>query len=82
MDENNDQSEMGRRSFLAISVISIAGLISLGIVVPSIVYIVGPALQSSQRGRVGEIGVKVKGGNRGTYTVQSEDSSPDRLDTE
>jgi Rieske Fe-S protein len=60
MDENNEQSEMGRRSFLAISVISLAGLISLGIVVPSIAYIVGPALQSSQEEEWVRLGSKSK----------------------
>ena len=45
MAEPEETKEMSRRSFLAIAVASIAGFITAGIAIPSIIYIVGPALQ-------------------------------------
>lgn len=43
-DSDLDQTEISRRSFLATAVALIGGLITMGIAIPSIIYIVGPAL--------------------------------------
>ena len=48
MAEIEDTKEINRRSFFAVAVASIAGFISLGIKIPSIIYIVGPALQQKR----------------------------------
>ena len=39
-----EQSEISRRSFLATTIAVIGGVITIGIAIPSIIYIVGPAL--------------------------------------
>ena len=44
----NDQSPVSRRRFHAMTVWAIGGLISAGMAIPAIAYIVGPALQSSK----------------------------------
>lgn len=44
----NGQSPISRRRFHAMAVWTIGGLISAGMAIPAIAYIIGPALQSSK----------------------------------
>ena len=46
--EHSEQNEINRRSFLATSIAVIGGVITMGIAIPSIIYIVGPALAKAQ----------------------------------
>ena len=46
--EADESRQMSRRSFLSTTIVAIGGIITLGIAIPSIVYVVGPALQRKQ----------------------------------
>lgn len=45
MTDHSEDDIINRRAFLSASVFSIAGVIMLGFGIPSIIYVVGPALQ-------------------------------------
>jgi menaquinol-cytochrome c reductase iron-sulfur subunit len=46
-DGNVEENQVSRRSFLAAAIWAIGGLISAGMGIPAIAYIIGPALQRS-----------------------------------
>ncbi len=48
MDEQQPQTQISRRQFHAIAVWTIGGLISAGMAIPALAYIIGPALQNTQ----------------------------------
>ena len=48
MAEADERKQLNRRSFLSIAVASIAGILTVGITIPSIIYVIGPALQRKQ----------------------------------
>ena len=46
--DDREQDEISRRSFLATAIAVIGGVITMGIAIPSIIYVVGPALVRKQ----------------------------------
>lgn len=46
-EEVEQEKEINRRSFLSIATWSIAGIITVGMAVPAVAYVVGPALQQA-----------------------------------
>jgi len=47
--DKNDKLSISRRDFMGIATWTIAGLISLGMGIPAIAYIIGPALKRVER---------------------------------
>ena len=43
----SQENDIDRRSFLSVATWSIAGIIGVGMAVPAIIYVVGPAIQSN-----------------------------------
>lgn len=72
MVEMDESKQLSRRSFLSIAIASIAGFITIGITIPSIIYIIGPALQKKQEEEWVSLGPvsKVEVGNPALYKVK------------
>jgi len=58
--EKSEETQMSRRSFLGLATWGIGGAITLGLGIPAIAYIVGPALQKAQTQNWIRIGSKNK----------------------
>lgn len=58
--EKSEETQMSRRSFLGLATWGIGGAITLGLGIPAIAYIVGPALQKEQTQNWIRIGSKNK----------------------
>lgn len=58
--EKSEETQISRRSFLGLATWGIGGVITLGLGVPAIVYVAGPALQKAQTQNWIRIGSKNK----------------------
>lgn len=48
-EEKNSENQVSRQNFLKTAIAAIGGFISLGLVIPAIAYIIGPALQRREQ---------------------------------
>ena len=60
MSEADESKELSRRSFLTATIASVAVIVTAGIAVPAMIYVVGPALQRSQEEEWVRLGSKSK----------------------
>lgn len=58
--EKSEETQIDRRSFLSLATWGIGGLIALGLGIPGVAYIIGPALQKNQTQNWISIGSKNK----------------------
>jgi Rieske Fe-S protein len=56
----SDEQQVSRRGFLAIATSAIGGLIGAALAIPAIAYIVGPALQRTEKGEWVRLGLTSK----------------------